>query len=68
MTPRKHTPKEKDKSTQLIEEICEHTMAIRRVANRILDHLHEHHKQDEDYYDPDELRWEDMCEDDDMYY
>ncbi len=49
------------------EEICENTRAIRRVVNRILDHLKESHEQDEDY-DPDLLGWEDLDEYDDMYY
>jgi hypothetical protein len=31
-----------EKKTQLLEEICENTRAIRRVTNRILDHLHEY--------------------------
>ena len=40
------TPKEKltneEKKQQAVEEICENTRAIRRVTNRILDHLHEY--------------------------
>ena len=67
MTAKKHTPTEQEKHTQLLEEICEHTMAIRRVSNRILDHLHEHHEDDSGYHDPDELSWEDMNDYDDMY-
>ena len=53
--------------TQLLEEICEHTMAIRRVANRILDHLHESEDKDNDD-DPDTVSWNDLYDDDDMYY
>ena len=66
MTQKKHLPEE-DKSTQLLEEICEHTMAIRRVINRILDHLHECQENDEDY-DPDTVGWDDIYDNDDMYY
>ena len=67
MTPKENLPKEDDKSTQLLEEICEHTMAIRRVTNRILDHLHECQEKDDDY-DPDTVSWEDLYGNDDMYY
>ncbi len=67
MTPKTKTPTEEAKHTQLLEEICEHTMAIRRVTNRILDHLHEQHEDDSDYYDPSELTLEDMDDYDDMY-
>lgn len=67
MTPKKHIPTEKEKRTQLLEEICEHTMAIRRVSNRILDYLHEQHEDDSADYDPDELSWNDMDDYDDMY-
>ena len=67
MTPKQNSSDVKDKSTQLLEEICEHTMAIRRVTNRILDHLHESEEQDNDY-DPDTIGWEDLHDNDDMYY
>ncbi len=67
MTPKENLPKEEDKSTQLLEEICENTRAIRRVVNRILDHLHECQEADEDY-DPDSVGWEDIYDNDDMYY
>ena len=67
MTPKKHIPTEQEKHTHLLEEICEHTMAIRRVTNRILDHLHEHHEDDSADYDPNEWSWEDMNDYDDMY-
>ena len=67
MTPKENIPKEEDKSTRLLEEICEHTRAIRRVVNRILDHLHEAGESDNDY-DPDTISWEDMYGNDDMYY
>ena len=66
MTPKKHTPTEEEKHTQLLEEICEHTMAIRRVTNRVLDHLHEH-ESGSDSYDPSELTIDDMDDYDDMY-
>ena len=62
MTPKQNLPEEDNKSTQLLEEICEHTMAIRRVANRILDHLHECQEKDDD------IDWEDIYDDDDMFY
>ena len=67
MTPKKNTPTKEEKQTQLLEEICEHTMAIRRVTNRMLDHLHEQHEDDSGYHDPDELNWEDMNDYDDMF-
>ena len=67
MTSKKHSRQEDDKFTQLLEEICEHTMAIRRVTNRILDHLHEYHEKD-DFHDPDTISWEDLYDNDDMYY
>jgi hypothetical protein len=67
MTSKEKSPEEEDKSTQLLEEICEHAMAIRRVTNRILDHLHEYHEKD-DEYDPDTVGWEDIYDTDDMYY
>jgi hypothetical protein len=47
MTP-KDEPQEKEKSLQILEEICENTRAIRRVVNRILDHLHEYHTGEDD--------------------
>jgi hypothetical protein len=62
MTPKENLPKEGDKNTLLLEEICEHTMAIRRVTNRILDHLHECQENDDD------VDWEGLYDDDDMLY
>ena len=54
-----------------MEEICENTRAIRRVTNRILDHLHEYQTGTESsghsVYDPDELDWDMLDENDDMY-
>ena len=67
MTSKEEYPEEEDKSTQLLEEICEHTMAIRRVTNRILDHLHECQEKDDDY-DQDTVGWKDLYNNDDMYY
>ena len=67
MTPKKHIPTEEEKHTQLLEEICEHTMAIRRVTNRILDQLHERHEDDSADYDPSELTLDDMDDYDDIY-
>jgi len=65
------TPKEAhkdDKAIQTLEEICENTRAIRRVVNRILDHLHEQHEEDEPDYDPEMIGWHDLYDKDDMYY
>ena len=74
MTANKNLPPDKEKDTQLLEEICEHAMAIRRVTNRILDHLHEYHTgipgDDGDNNppcDPDEWSLDDMDDYDDMY-
>ncbi len=68
MTP-KEKPFENEKALQNLEEICENTRAIRRVVNRILDHLHEDREEQEDEdYDPDTLKWEDLYNQDDMYY
>lgn len=64
MTSKTPTPQD-EKAVRNLEEICENTRAIRRVVNRILDHLHESLEPDEDY-DPDE--WEDLDQYDDMYY
>ena len=66
MTSKANTP-ENEKTVRVLEEISENTRAIRRVVNRILDHLHEFHEQDEDY-DPHALEWEDLDNYDDMYY
>ena len=59
-----------EKSQQILEEICENTRAIRRVVNRILDHLHEYASDDDDNhndYDPDSISWRDLDNGDDMY-
>ena len=57
-----------EKKLQNLEEICENTRAIRRVVNRILDHLHEYGDKDKDAdYDPDTVSWEDLNDYDDMY-
>ena len=68
------TPKNKsyeDKKQQAIDEICENTRAIRRVTNRILDHLHEYQTGTESSghgaYEPDEVDWEALEDNDDMY-
>ena len=66
MTPEENSIKER--SLQTLEEICENTRAIRRVVNRILDHLHEYTEQDENQdYDPDAFSWKDLDNNDDMY-
>ena len=68
MTPKENIQKE-EKTLQSLEEICENTRAIRRVVNRILDHLHESAEPDEDSnYDPDTVSWDDLYRNDDMYY
>ena len=64
MTPRKDSS-EDEKTTQTLEEICENTRAIRRVVNRIFDHLHE--TKDRHDYEPNGLSWEDLYNNDDMY-
>ncbi len=65
------TSKEKiqkdEKSQQALEEICENTRAIRRVVNRILDHLHEVEDTQDDY-DENGISWKDLYSQDDMYY
>ena len=66
MTP-KEKPSDDDRTIQTLEEICENTRAIRRVVNRILDHLHDSVEQDDDY-DPDTMDWKDLYANDDMYY
>lgn len=59
------------KRSDLLEEICENTRAIRRVTNRILDHLHEYQTGTESSgpaaYDPDELDWDALDDKDDMF-
>jgi hypothetical protein len=67
MTSNENTP-EKEKAIRTLEEICENTRAIRRVVNRILDHLHESQKQNDDDDEPYPLDWEDLDDYDDMYY
>jgi hypothetical protein len=68
MTSENDSPQD-EKVLQSLEEICENTRAIRRVVNRILDHLHEGNGKDEDEnYDPDIIDWEGLDNSDDMYY
>ena len=66
MTPKDEITKE-EKKIRTLEEICENTRAIRRVVNRILDHLHECGEKDDVDYDPDTLTWKDLQDYDDMY-
>jgi hypothetical protein len=67
MTPKEDLPKD-EKALQTLEEICENTRAIRRVVNRILDHLHEsQEKGDDKDYDPESVSWKDLYNNDDMY-
>jgi hypothetical protein len=71
MTAENKTPAYEDKKMQLLEEICENIRAIRRVNNRILDHLHECQTGVSGYGDskeyPGELSWNDLDSQDDMY-
>ncbi len=71
MTP-KEKPTEEDKKLQTMDEICDNTRAIRRVSNRILDHLHEYQTGTSShenilYSNPDEISWDDLDDNDDMY-
>ena len=71
MTPKNINTKE-DKKLQTLDEICDNTRAIRRVSNRILDHLHEYQTgvssyEDNSSVDPDEITWDDLDNNDDMY-
>ena len=71
MTPEEKLPEDEgQKQLQTLEEICENTRAIRRVVNRILDKLHDYCEQQQGQpdYDPDTVSWEDLYENDDMYY
>lgn len=66
MTAKNETPPE-EKYLQRLEEICENIRAIRRVVNRILDHLHDYGDKEDLDYDPDTISWEDLNGYDDMY-
>ena len=71
MTP-KEKPTREDKKQQTLDEISENTRAIRRVTNRILDHLHEYQTgtsnyENTPYSNPDEISWDDLDINDDMY-
>lgn len=65
MTPRFDDYSE-ERKLQLMEEICENTRAIRRVVNRILDHLHDS-VPEEPEHDPDEIDWDSLDNNDDMF-
>ena len=65
MTPTENLSKD-EKTIQTLEEICENTRAIRRVVNRIFDHLHESEDKDNNY-DTDSMTWEDLYNSDNMY-
>jgi hypothetical protein len=70
MTPKENPTEKECKCLNSLEEICENTRAIRRVVNRILDHLHEYASDDDDNhndYDPDSISWRDLDNGDDMY-
>ena len=62
----KNDKAKKEKDGQALEEICENTRSIRRVVNKIFDHLQEYQEKHEDY-DPDSIRWEGLYGNDDMY-
>ena len=66
MTPKEPTTHD-EKAIRTLEEICENTRAIRRVVNRILDHLHEAQERYEQDDDPYPVDWEDLDDYDDMY-
>jgi len=68
----KDKPTKEDKKLQTLDEICDNTRAIRRVTNRILDHLHEYQTgasshDNASYSDPDEISWDALDDNDDMY-
>ena len=69
MTPKEEPAEKECKCLNSLEEICEHARGIRRVVNRILDHLHEHDlpADAEQDYDPDSISWQDLENGDDMY-
>ena len=57
-----------EKSLHTLEEICENTRAIRRVVNRILDHLHQEAAEEiDEEYNHDEIDWDVLDERDDMF-
>ena len=66
MTPNEGLSKD-EKTIHTLEEICQNTRAIRRVVNRILDHLHESEDKD-DKCDPYTVSRKDLYDNDDMYY
>ncbi|MFC1783359.1 hypothetical protein ACFL02_07205 [Planctomycetota bacterium] len=66
MTLKDEKPEE-NKHLEVLEEICENTRAIRRVTNRILDHLHEYGEKNDDNNGPDTITWKDLQDYDDMY-
>ena len=60
MTPKENPTEKECKCLNNLEEICENIRAIRRVVNRILDHLHEYSCKEDDEndnidYDPNVL-------------
>lgn len=59
--------RKEEKKLNTLEEICENTRAIRRVANRILDLLHEYQDTQNDY-DADTMNWKDFYHNEDVYY
>jgi hypothetical protein len=70
MTPKEEPSEKECKCLNSLEEICENTRAIRRVVNRILDHLHEYGCKEDNGnpdYDPDSISWSDLDLGDDMY-
>ncbi|MDO8303996.1 MAG: hypothetical protein Q7T18_12230 [Sedimentisphaerales bacterium] len=71
MTSEKDLQQTLEKLLSTMEEICEHIRAIRRVANRVLDQLHDLECLDDELsepdYDPDQINWQDMNNNDDMF-
>jgi len=65
MTSEEDLPKD-EKTIQTLEEICENTRAIRRVVNRIFDHLQESEDKDNNH-DTDSMTWDDLYNSDNMY-
>ena len=58
------------KARRTLEEICDNTRPIRRVVNRILDHLHKSQEKacGNEGYDSHSGDWEELDDSDDMCY
>lgn len=64
MTPEE--PDEEERTFEALDEICQNTRAIRSDVNKILDHMQEYEDSDNDY-DPDDVTWKDLYNNDDTY-